>query len=135
MLAGFEDEILCLFRIGIWNIFADLLHREPEHFTLIRLLLAHHIVNVLSAENTLLRHFLEANRLCVGRGAVVHGHGVEQGFLIRRFQIGKLHGGVEGDFSIVYHRKQFGNQVCQADITVDLVAAVTVFFRNLFVGI
>lgn len=47
-------------------------------------------------------------------------------------KLGKLHRRVEGDLTVVHHRKQFGNQVGQADISFNLIAAFAGIVSNLF---
>ena len=50
--------------------------------------------------------------------AVVKVDCIKQYKLFRLLQVGDLHGGTESYFVFVHHRKQFGNQVGQADINI-----------------
>ena len=70
--AGFEDEILRLFRIGIRDIFANLFHRQLEHFPLICLFFLHNALDDRIGEQSVPICLVEPERLRIGRSAVVY---------------------------------------------------------------
>ena len=55
-------------------------------------------------------------------------HRVQQIHLFLFFEEGQLVGRIEGDFLLVHHFQQFGDQLGEADVTLNLSATVTSFF-------
>ena len=70
-----------------------------------------------------LAQFLDA--LGLGKGGRVLGilHSLQKIPLFGSRQIGQLHSGIEGDFLLVYQVQQFGDEVGQADIALNLLSA------------
>ena len=87
MLAGFENKILRLFGIRIWDIFTDLFHRQLEHLPLVRFFLLHDAFNDRIGEQSVPISLMEPKRLRIGRSSVVDLALLQDRFLRPRFQI------------------------------------------------
>ena len=65
-----------------------------------------------------------------GGGGLFTVHCIQQVYLFLFFEERQLIGWIKGDFLLVYHVQQFGNQLGEADITLDLSLAFSRLIRN-----
>ena len=74
---------------------------------------------------SLLAVFLEPLGLGERGGSLFTVHRVQQIPLFLFFEKGQLIGRIERDFPFIDHIQQFGNQLRQADIALNLISALT----------
>ena len=91
----------------------------------------HHILRQLP----LLAEFLHALSLGEGRGCLLIVHGLYQLRLFLRREKRQLIRWIEGNFLFVYHIQQRRDQLGQADVTENLIFALTDLLGKQFAGL
>ena len=79
---------------------------------------------------SLLAELFQPLGLGEGGGGLLAVHRVQQVHLFLFFEEGQLIGRVEGNFLLVHHVQQFGDQLGEADVTGNLVTALAYLFRQ-----
>ena len=90
----------------------------------------HHFTHGIQGAAALLREFFQPLCLRQRWRCLCIVHCFQKFFLFRRFQIGKLYCRIEGDFLLIHHIQNFGNQVCKANIAKNLIFTCAKFFRH-----
>ena len=114
-----------LFHRGVWpEISAERIHRHLDIFHLIALDFGHQLHHFTVSKPLLLAHASQPLSLGQRRRHLVAVHHGEERFLLGRLQIGQLHCRSQGNLSVVHHLEDLGDQIREADIALDLVAAI-----------
>ena len=107
---------------------AELVHRHLYIFHLIALDFGHELHHCTAREPLLLAHASQPLSLGQRRRHLVAVHHGEERFLLGRLQIRQLYRRSQGNPSVIHHLEDFGDQVREADITLDLRCAVAGLF-------
>ena len=77
-----------------------------------------------------IKGFVQTVRLRIGRCAILAVDDFEQILLYLRRKVRQLHTDGESDLTLVHQVEQFGDEVGQSNIALNLIAAFTVLLRD-----
>lgn len=126
-----DDDLLHLLRgVVLGEIPLHILLIEEELLPLVGLFLGEQVMQVFSGQGSRLAHLLEGAGLGEGRGSLTGVHLLFEHPLVLLGQVRDLHRRIEGNLVFVYHLEDGGDQVGQADVTMNLVSAVAGFLSH-----
>lgn len=126
-----DDDLLhLLWGVVLGKIPLHILLIEEELLSLIGLFLGEQMMQVFTGQRPGLAHLFEGTGLGEGRSSLTGVHLLLEHPLVFLGQVGDLHRRIEGDLVFIHHLKDGGDQVGQADVTMDLVSAITSFLSH-----
>ena len=135
MLQSLADIILRLVKGNILrDILSYLIPTQHNSLTLIGFLLRHYGLYGFGCELLFFKHLSHTDCLVVGRSAVVKVDLIYQFTRTVLNEKRNLKGRSHFHSALVHKIKQFGDKIGQANISVDLISAITGFLCDQFIG-
>ena len=116
--------------VALWKILAQGIAGEGDLVQVAFLFLPHDDPHHVEGQVALLAVFFQPLGLGERRRSLLAVHCVQQIHLFLFFEERQLIGGVEGDFLLIHHVQQFGDQLGEADITKNLVFTLADLFSQ-----